>query len=298
MEEYWIWLSSLKYVSPVLQKSLLEKFGSPKSVFEADKLDLEDVPQITRRAIQSIMTNKSLKNAYNILEEARKKDIKLLSLDNPNYPSAPLNCPESPILLYYKGILKNIDYAIGVVGSRQCTVYGKKVAVEVGKELAKRQVPVISGFSKGIESYAQTSSIQNGGYSIVLLANGVDICYPKEQRKLYEQMLGMGNVFISQYPPGVQADFKYFLQRNALISAWSNELIIVEATEDSGALWTVKFSKRNGRRVYAVPNQIGIPEGVGTNSLIASGEAIPYLGLKSLDSIHSFAYLIQRANKR
>lgn len=298
MELYWIWLGSLKYIGPVLQKALIKKFGNPKAVFEASKLDYSAIPNLNKRALQSIITNKCLGEAEKILEEARKKDIKLLCFDDPCYPADALQCPESPVLLYYKGTLNTFTNSVAVVGSRRCTAYGRKVALEIGRELALRGIPVISGFAKGIDSYAQAACGQNGGYLIGFLANGVDICYPKEQRNLYEQLLASGSAFISQYPPGTKPNFKYFLQRNALISAWSKEIIIVEATENSGALWTKQFAKSFGRRILAVPNQIGIPEGVGTNKLIADGEAVPYLGVHSLDSVSSCSHINQEREMR
>ena len=94
-----------------------------------------------------------------------------------------------------------------------------------------------------------------------------------------------GSVFLSQYPPGTQPHPTQFLQRNALISAWSTELVVVEAGEKSGALWTADFAKKQGKQIYAVPHPIHISEGKGSNLLLTQG-AIPYLGINSLSSVH------------
>lgn len=285
MELYWVWLSTLKFVGPVLQKRLLDIFGNPKSIFDACQSELVKVSNLNNRALESITLNKSLNEAEKILSSAIRNNIKLLVRGDSLYPPFASNCPESPALLYYRGDLKPCPNSVAVIGSRRCTSYGKKMALEIGMELASKDIPVISGFAKGVDSYAQAACIRQGGYTIGFLANGVDICYPKEQRGLVDQILDSGGVFISQYPPGTQPNFKYFLQRNALISAWSREVIIVEATEKSGALWTVQFAKKYSRKIYAVPNQLGIGEGLGTNGLIASGDATPFLGVGSLESV-------------
>ena len=175
------------------------------------------------------------------------------------YPQYAKHLPESPILFYFKGHLKEIKHAIGVVGSRRCTAYGRKIAEEIGMELAQHRIPLVSGFAKGIDSYTQAACINHGGYTALFLAGGVDICYPLEQQSLYFKTLENGGVFLSQFPPGTKPHPKQFLRRNAFISAWSTELIVVEASEKSGALWTADFAKNQGKQVYAVPHHITTP---------------------------------------
>ena len=124
------------------------------------------------------------------------------------------------------------------------------------------------------------------GYTAIFLAGGVDVCYPPEQQSLYQKTLENGGVFLSQYPPGTPPHPAKFLQRNALISAWSTELVVVEAGEKSGALWTADFARKQGKQIYSVPHPIHISEGKGSNTLLARG-AIPYLGINSLATIQT-----------
>lgn len=282
MDIYWIWLSQIKYVGPIIQKALITYFGNPYAVFQASETDLANVPGINRRAVTSIVGSKSLKTAEKIVNETRK-GMGLIRFGDPFYVHHAMDCPESPILLYYKGKLKTAENGVAVVGSRRCTLYGKRVAREIGRELAEIRAPLISGFAKGIDSYAQEACVQNGGYTIGILGNGVDICYPKEQRALYERIIDWGGVFLSSYAPGTLPRPAFFLQRNALISAFSKEVIIVEAAQKSGALWTAEYACKHGRNVFAVPHEIGVAEGKGVNMLLEKGSASPYLGLKSLD---------------
>ncbi|MGE8203720.1 DNA-processing protein DprA [Heyndrickxia sp. NPDC080065] len=283
MDLYWIWLSMLKNVGPVIQKRLLTHFRTPKYIYDASEKELISVNGMRKQAIASIINNRSLKEAEKITNRMVKNNIRMLTIDDHRYPEKAKDCKESPAVLYYKGNLKSYQTAIAIVGSRRCTSYGRKVAEEIGAELALLKIPVISGFAKGVDSYAHFACVKQGGYPIVFLAGGVDVCYPNEQQLLYEKIVETG-VILSQYPPGSVPKPKQFLQRNSLISAWASEVIVVEAGKSSGALWTANFAKKQGRKVYAVPNQIHVPEGEGTNQLISQGAA-PYLGIKSLDSI-------------
>lgn len=132
-------------------------------------------------------------------------------------------------------------------------------------QLAQHGIPLVSGFAKGIDSYTQTACINHGGYTALFLVGGVNICYPLEQQSLYFKTLESGGVFLSQFPPGTKPQPTQFIKRNAFISAWSTELVVVEASEKSGALWTADFAKKQGKQVYAVPHPITTSEGKGCN---------------------------------
>lgn len=282
MDKYWIWLTTLKYIGPVMQKNLYSYFnGDLKSLYLSTQEELKGVPGITTRVIQQIIDNKSLEKVDTISRIIEKKGIDLLPITDDRYPEIAKTCGESPILLYFKGRLQKFERSIGVVGARRCTEYGKKVARDVGKELAKRDIVLVSGFAKGIDSYSQAACMKAGGKTISFLGSGVDICYPAEQRKLYDELIESGSVFLSKYPPGTPVKQQHFIERNALISAWSNEVIIVEAGVKSGALWTAEFAERQKREVYAVPHPIYSLEGQGCNQLLVKGKR-PYVGLESV----------------
>ncbi|MBU8881135.1 DNA-processing protein DprA [Bacillus sp. FJAT-29790] len=283
MDIYWVWLSRIKFVGPVLQKQLLSHFPTPKAVYGAKEDELSEVHGMTKKAIQSIASSRCLKEAESIMKATQKSGVSLFVFDNELYPEFAKGCKESPILLYFRGELKPFQTSVGVVGARRCSSYGRKIAEWIGEELAELNIPVISGFAKGIDSYAQAACVRKGGYTIAFLGCGPDICYPPEQRLLYHKILENGGTFLSKYPPGTPPKPKHFLERNALISAWSTELVIVEAGEQSGALWTANFASQNNKPVYAVPNQIDTPEGAGTNLLLSRGIP-PYLGIRSLQT--------------
>ncbi|HHW36321.1 MAG TPA: DNA-protecting protein DprA [Bacillales bacterium] len=283
MEEiYWLWLSLLPHIGPVFQKRLLKHYGTPENVYVASEDDLrKNINGLSTRALQSLTQSHSLDKAKYMKEKCDKQKVKILTIDSQNYVEIAKGCPESPIVLYYKGVVRPIRDSIAIVGSRRCTDYGKKVTQQIAAEFSKQNIAIVSGMAKGIDSYAHTTVLKNNGYTLAFLANGVDLCYPPEHRALYEEIIRNGAI-LSEYPPGTNAHPKYFLKRNALISAWSDKVIVVEAGEKSGALTTVDFAQKYSREIFAVPNRIDEPNGRGTNVLLQS-IAKPYLGIMSLN---------------
>lgn len=181
--------------------------------------------------------------------------------------------PSLPAVLYYRGNLRASTFSIGIVGSRRCTSYGKEVAAEAAAFLGQAGVTVVSGMAKGIDSYAHTSCLKAGGYTLAFVANGVDICYPPEHQMLMEKIIANGAV-ISSYPPATRPRQEYFPHRNKLLAAWVDKLLVVEAAERSGALITAEYAMKYNRKVLAVPNSIYSPESVGTNRLLLGGAEV------------------------
>lgn len=277
---FWIWLSTVKGIGPVTARKLLDKFKSPYEVYNASQEELECLYGPKSSLVSKILSSKCLKEAQNILKRCDELAVNLLTCLDCKYPEEVKKLNKAPIILYYKGSIKATSMGVGIVGARRCSDYGKKVAVEAAEFLADNNIPVISGMAKGIDSYAQTACINKGGYTIAILGNSVDVCYPKEHIKLMNKIIDYGAV-ISKYPPTTNPSKLYFPERNYLISAWSNKLLVVEAGEKSGSLITAESAKNQGREVYVVPNNIYAKESIGTNNLILNGATI-YLKPKQL----------------
>ena len=275
--EHWIWLSSIPYVGPVTQKKLLATFGTPERVYDASPSELK-VKGVSRRAREAILAAHSLEKPKRILELVQQKEIWLLPRDDPLYPYYASNVPESPVLLYYKGHIKSYLPSVAIVGSRSCSNHARRAAEELSSALSDLNIPVISGLAKGIDRYAHIACLANCGRPIAFVATGVDDCYPKEHRSLYEAIVDKGAV-LSQYPPGTAPTPKQFIQRNGLISAWSSHVVIMEAEVKSGAMTTAHFAQKQARKVLALPNHDS-RFGQGTNCLIENG-ILPYTGLES-----------------
>ncbi len=281
MEIYWLWLSMLPGVGALLQKKLLQRFGSPVDIYHAGEGELLSIEGMGKTLTQRVLAARSLDGAARVQEKMQKSGIRLLVLSDPLYPDMVKSLAEAPAVLYYRGTLHGQSCGVGIVGARRCTAYGKEVAREAAAFLAKQGIPVISGMARGIDSYANTACLQAGGYTLAFLGHGVDICFPADHRELMEAIVEHGAV-LSAYPPGTEARPEFFPQRNYLISAWSYRLLVVEAAQKSGSLITANLAKQQGRPVFAVPDNIYKRQSAGTNGLIADGVAHIYLQPRQL----------------
>lgn len=276
---YWIWLMQLKGIGPIIAKRMLKEFKTPENIYNAKTEELMNVLGIGNKTASEIRNNRSLDEAKKILEVSNKQNIKMLTYNDSFYMDIADKYPEMPILLYYKGNIRE-ESGVAVVGSRRCSSYGKKVEVEASEYLAKNHITVISGMAKGIDGYAHTACLNAKGYTIAFLGNGLDICYPKEHDKLLESIIENGAV-ISEYPPGTKVRPEHFPRRNYLMCCWSEKVLVVEASRESGALITANIAKSQSKKVLSVPSDIYSITGEGTNQLILDGAEI-YLSPKQL----------------
>lgn len=200
--------------------------------------------------------------------------IEEISIKNNEYPNQLKHIYDPPAKLYVLGnrsILNQKNFAI--VGSRKATEYGKKVAMQISKELSENSLNIVSGLAIGIDSYAHLGCLQvkDAGKTIAVLGSGLDVIYPKENRKLAEQIINSGGCIISEYPIGSKIEKNNFPQRNRIISGLSEGILVVEASKKSGALITAEFGIEQGKEVFAVPGDINREQSEGCNLLIKDG---------------------------
>ncbi|WP_394172572.1 DNA-processing protein DprA [Guptibacillus hwajinpoensis] len=289
--ERWIWLSSIPHIGPVTQKKLLAVFGSPERVYHASPAELQEVKGISQRAREAILAARSLEKPKRILELVYQKEIWLLPRDDPLYPYYAKDVPESPVLLYYKGLIQPQFPSVAIVGSRTCSNQTRFATEELAYKLSSLGIPVISGLAKGVDQYAHVACLANRGRPIAFVAHGVDDCYPKEHRSLFEAIIDQGAV-ISQYPPGTAPKPKQFIQRNALISTWSSHVVIMEAEVKSGTMTTAHFALKQARKVFAFQNNDS-QSSHGLNHLLSKG-VHPYVSATSFISRLEFQASIIR----
>ncbi len=278
--EYWLWLRLVPGIGSITERKLLEHFGDPKSIYDADLDQLQQVEGIGAKLAAKLHSDKSLDKARHLKEKLHKHGIKTLTIHHPSYPQQLLQYAKAPTILYYKGAIKDTISSVAIVGARRCTSYGKQLAAEAANYLATYQIPVISGLAKGIDSYAHTACIKRGGYTLAVVGHGLDLCYPNEHRELMQAVIETGAV-ISEYPPGTKPRPEHFPQRNGIIAGLSSKVLIVEAAEKSGALITAELAKEQGKELLVAPHEIYSQSGKGCNQLIRAGAAM-YLHLTQL----------------
>ena len=204
----------------------------------------------------------------------RERGIFLVTEDEPQFPERLSRIPDKPYALYFAGRLPQAEKrAVAVIGARECTAYGRYMAEQFGAAFAKAGIQVISGMARGIDGIGQTAALKEGGYSLGVLGCGVDICYPGENRELYETVLAAGGI-CSEYPPGTEPRAVLFPPRNRIISGLCDAVLVVEAREKSGTLITVDMALEQGREVYALPGRATDPLSGGCNRLIRQGAGL------------------------
>lgn len=200
--------------------------------------------------------------------------IEEISIESEDYPKQLKEIFDAPLKIYVLGnkeILK--QNGIAIVGSRNATEYGKKVTLKFSKELSEKGINIISGLAIGIDTHAHLGTLKHTskGKTIAVLGSGLDEIYPKSNIELAKQILKSGGCIISEYPLGTKPEKIHFPQRNRIISGLSKGVLVVEASEKSGALITADFALEQGREVFAVPGNISSITSIGTNNLIAEG---------------------------
>lgn len=200
-----------------------------------------------------------------------------IDFDSADYPARLRHIPDPPKQLYCTGntALLN-ERSIGVVGARKNTVYGKNVALMIGRRLAESGLVVTSGLALGIDGYSHEGALEAGGKVIGVLGNGFNRMTPQRNRGLMMKGLGNGGLVVSEYHPDEEGHRGSFPARNRIISGLSEALVVVEAGLDSGSLITAKHASDQGRTVYAVPGNINSQTSIGCNLLIRDG-AVPLI---------------------
>lgn len=150
-------------------------------------------------------------------------------------------------------IIKNHTKTTAIVGSRRCDRLARQRTIEIATDLTKQGIAIVSGMAKGVDAYAQTACLKAGGYTIAVLGNGLDICYPSEHRILMENIAKQG-LLISEYESGIKPQKVYFPRRNRIIAAFSDEIIITSAGKGSGALITAQYREKYHRKIWIITN--------------------------------------------
>ena len=275
---YSLWLAFVMGDRIKRHHRLLEEYGDAHSVFDAARTgDIR--PAVRGDDVLLPLVKSKANEAYidRCLSYIQKNNINTVLPEDDNYPALLKEIHLPPMVLYVKGNLpKHIPLPIGVIGSRQCSQYGAEVARRLSGELAASGVCVVSGLAHGIDCISARAAIDNAPKdaipTVAVLGSGVDVVYPAENRRLYDEICERGAV-ISEFSPGTAPDKYNFPRRNRIISGMSKGVLVVEAAIKSGTRITVDYALEQGRDVFAVPGRITDETCRGTNEMIRDGMA-------------------------
>ena len=294
--KYWVWLTTLPGLTDSSKMLLMEHFSSPEDIYYADEEALWQVDGLKKEQA-ALLGSKSLAAADRILSDCARKDIFIITMADALYPDRLRNIYQPPLLLYGKGAMPLFDEeaAVAVVGTRSCTPYGIKCAEKLGYELTQQGGMVVSGMAKGVDGAAMRGALRFGGFTCGVLGGGVDVVYPAENRRLYEDIAATG-VLLSEYPPQTLPEAWHFPVRNRIISGLSVAAVVVEAPVKSGALITAENAMEQGRDVFAIPGPVDAPNSAGCHRLIREGAILATCAWDILGEYESrFPHKLRRA---
>jgi DNA processing protein len=275
---YIIHLLDIDGIGPLKIFSLLSKFHNPTEMFHANISTLIEVDGINKN-----LSTRILNSVHNISQSKAKLETTLSTLSKINgriitywdedYPELLKRIYYPPILLYVIGELTEDDKnSIAIVGTRMPTNYGKQNAETFARDLALTKITVVSGMARGIDSTAHRAALNSKGRTIAVIGSGLDVIYPPENKKLFEEICENG-VVISEYDLGTKPDAQNFPRRNRIISGISLGSLIIETKLNGGAMQTAAYAIDQNREVFAIPGNINSKQSEGPNALIQRGEA-------------------------
>ena len=272
--KYWLWLCSPDELPARKALALVQAMGSPENVYFAGPGDYDHIGALTAQE-KSYLGDKSLERADNILRRCAADNIRIVTIGDAEYPERLKNIYDPPCVLYALGRLPLFDEtaALGVVGTRKATLYGKEITERLCFQMAAAGMLIVSGLAEGIDASAHTGALRAGCASVAVLGGGVDVIYPHRNRELYMQIARQG-CLLSEYPPGTPTAGRHFPVRNRIISGLSLGVLVTEAPQRSGALITAAAAREQGRDVFAIPGNVGSPNSQGCNELLRDGAAI------------------------
>lgn len=254
---------------------ILEQCGTADQVFLMEDEVLDRLPCSLK--LRRALANKDLTDATNIASYCQAHDIHLLFWLDDDYPNSLRALLDPPVLLYYRGRLPDFAHllCISLVGTRNMSEYGQRMAYKIGYELAAAGAVVISGMALGVDGVSAAAAMAAGGSTVAVLGCGLGVVYPKEHETLHNAIMEQG-IVLTEYPPLSPPARNHFPARNRIISGLAQATVVIEAPARSGALITAHDAVMQGKTLYAVPGNVGDNRATGTNNLIRAGAAVAF----------------------
>src|SRR5437870_3596876 len=267
----WLALGLTPGLASRLSARVLRRFDSPEGVFRASPPDLEAC-HLPAETAQAILKKAAFPRAEKELAGVRKiAGCMLLNWTEPEYPQTLLQIYDPPVLLYVRGDLQVLNLpSLSIVGTRKPTLYGTQMAQRLGHDLAVRGLVIISGLARGIDAIGHQGAMDAHGRAIGVLGTGIDVCYPKENKKLYEKVLERGAI-VSEFPLRAHPAPENFPVRNRIVAGIPLGVVVVEGAQYSGSLITARLAMEFGREVFGVPGNVTQAVSFAPNQLIKQG---------------------------
>lgn len=262
---------SLKGMGSQRVRRLIEYFGTARKAWEGNAEEVAAAAGLSAKQGSVIAAARRQFNWERQETLIRQCHAGLVTWKEHEYPELLRQTYNAPAVLFYQGQLPKTEKLAAIVGARKATAYGLNVSQSLAAALAAQNVVVVSGGARGIDTKAHTGALQSGGKTVAVIANGLDMTYPPENRRLFQNICAAGGAVITEFSFGMKPLAQNFPARNRIIAGLCRCVIVVEAAERSGALITSDFALEEGRDVFAVPGSIFSPMSKGTNQLLRNG---------------------------
>ncbi|GAB5615139.1 DNA-processing protein DprA [Faecalimonas hominis] len=271
-EKYEYWFANIKGLTGRNKRQIREKIQSVEAFYHMKEDERKNyVEEEASTYIRKSIEEWKVDEQYNLLKE---KKIHFLPFFHEEYPDMLKNLDNPPYAIYLKGkMIRKDTLKVAIVGARKCSPYGESMAIRFAERLAEQGIEIISGLARGVDGAGQRGALNVGGCSYGVLGSGVDVCYPRENIGLYEDLQEKGGI-LSEQPLGTAPLSRNFPARNRIISALADIVIVIEAKEKSGSLITADMALEMGKEVYALPGPVNSELSKGCNMLIRQGEGI------------------------
>ncbi|MCI8326251.1 MAG: DNA-protecting protein DprA [Lachnospiraceae bacterium] len=291
--DYWLDNTGL---SNAKKRALIKEFGTAENVYCQKTEEYRKIAGWKDTDTKKIKEAKESKRIERMWENMEQAGIQFLSQCEKNYPEKLKKIRQPPFGLYYIGGLPKEEKVAAIIGARRCSEYGYYMAKKLGEALAGNGISVISGMAEGIDAAGHKGALQGEGKTYGVLGCGVDICYPAQNRELYETLQKAGGV-LSELPPGTPPKPYFFPMRNRMISGLADIVIVVEAKRKSGSLITVDYALEQGKEIYAVPGRATDALSYGCNNLIHQGAGIVLSVEEFLEELEIVKIVRQKKHK-
>jgi DNA processing protein len=268
---YWLALSLTPGLGPTRGRKLAEHFGKIEDVFQASLTELEAL-NLQAQSAQHIALGKSLEMAHEESARARASGVHIVSRDDPVWPARLSEIYDPPLVLYVRGSLEALARpGIAIVGTRHPTPYGIGMAERLAGDLAARGLAIFSGMARGVDTAGHRGALKSKGCTVAVFGTGVDVIYPRENKKIADGILETNGALVSEFPLATFAAPQNFPIRNRIISGLSLGVLVVEAGEYSGTRITARCALEQSRELFAVPGNVTSRNSWGPNTLIKQG---------------------------
>jgi DNA processing protein len=268
---YWLALSLTPGLGPTRGRKLVERFGNIREIFHASLTELE-AENLQAQSAQHIALGKSLELAHDEIARAVAAQVHILCREDAGWPARLSEIYDPPLVLYVRGNAEAVARpGIAIVGTRHPTPYGIGMAERLGCDLASRGLVIFSGMARGVDTAGHRGAIKAKGKTVAVFGTGVDVIYPRENKRIADGLLEQGGALVSEFPLGSFAAPQNFPIRNRIISGLSLGVLVVEAGEYSGTRITARCALEQSREIFAVPGNVISRNSWGPNTLIKQG---------------------------